>query len=68
MDLHWGLLVFLFAEWGGVNLHVYGEDVPERASAIGHMNHRSDIDWVLGFAYAWSRKSLGRMKIVMKSE
>lgn len=68
IDLHWGLLIYLFAVWGGVNLHVFGEDCPERTSCLAYMNHRSDVDWVLGFAYGYFRKSLGRMKIVMKSE
>ena len=68
VDWHWGLLIYLFAVWGGVNLHVYGEDCPEQCAAFAHMNHRSDVDWVLGFAYANSRNCLGRMKIIMKSE
>ena len=66
--MHWSLLVYLFAEWGGVNLHVYGSDMPNSGSAIGHMNHRSDIDWVLGFAYSFSVQALGRMKLIIKSE
>lgn len=68
IDLHWGLLIYLFSVWGGVNLHSYGTDCPIHASFLGHMNHRSDVDWVLGFAYAYTRNCLGRMKIVMKSE
>ncbi|XP_031554341.1 1-acyl-sn-glycerol-3-phosphate acyltransferase delta-like [Actinia tenebrosa] len=68
--LHWCQLTFLAEWWGGVNIKLYGnkEDYDKLGSESGIClaNHRSDVDWLIGWIMADRAGILGGTKCFMK--
>jgi lysophosphatidic acid acyltransferase / lysophosphatidylinositol acyltransferase len=64
--LHWPLLVFLTEGWGGIKLQECGELVPDDETCLVVINHRSDIDWIVGQSFGSRRLPMGGLKVIMK--
>eukprot|EP00960_Hanusia_phi_P043034 755833-Hanusia_phi.AAC.3 len=62
VSLHWPLLVWLIEGWAGVRLKLYGDKLPANETMIGILNHRSDVDWMIGFALCGRKCILGALK------
>eukprot|EP00897_Mesotaenium_endlicherianum_P007296 jgi/Mesen1/6595/ME000338S05780 len=71
VDLYWSQLVWLVDWWGNVEIRVYSD-----ADTWAHMgkehallicNHRSDIDWVVGWVLAQRAGCLGGTRALMKA-
>ncbi|XP_068697900.1 uncharacterized protein [Montipora foliosa] len=67
---HWCQLTFLAEWWSGLNIKLYGtkEDMEKlgKESAICLSNHRSDVDWLIGYIVADRAGILGTCKCFMK--
>lgn len=68
--LHWCQLTFLADWWSGMNIKLYGtkEDFDKlgKESAICLANHRSDVDWLIGYTVAERVGVLATCKCYMK--
>lgn len=68
--LHWCQLTFLAEWWSGLNIKLYGtkEDMAMlgKESAICFCNHRSDVDWLIGYTLADRVGVLATCKCYMK--
>ncbi|EKX49694.1 hypothetical protein GUITHDRAFT_67735 [Guillardia theta CCMP2712] len=67
VNLHWPLLVWLIEGWAGVKLKLYGDKLPHNETMIGILNHRSDVDWMIGFALCGRKCVLGALKVIVKT-
>lgn len=45
------LSVFLLEDWAGMSFKSYGDRIDPLKSHLTIVNHRSDVDWLLGLAY-----------------
>jgi len=54
--LHWCQMTFLAEWWSGMDIKLYGKkedfDKIGKESAICLANHRSDVDWLIGYTLA----------------
>ncbi|KAM7431510.1 hypothetical protein ABFA07_017925 [Porites harrisoni] len=68
--LHWCQLTFLAEWWSGLDIKLYGtkEDFDKlgKESAIIVCNHRSDVDWLIGYTLADRAGVLATCKCYMK--
>lgn len=68
--LHWCQLTFLVDWWCDLDIKLYGtkEDFDKlgKESAVCLCNHRSDVDWLLGYTLAGRAGILGTCKGYMK--
>ncbi|XP_001621942.2 1-acyl-sn-glycerol-3-phosphate acyltransferase delta [Nematostella vectensis] len=68
--LHWSQLTFLVDWWSETDLRLYGNEEDFRyfgkESAICVANHRSDVDWLIGWVMADRVHTLGTTKCYMK--
>lgn len=68
--LHWCQLTFLAEWWSGLDIKLYGtkEDFDKlgKESAICLCNHRSDVDWLIGYTVADRAGVLATCKCYMK--
>ena len=53
-ELLWLELVWLFDSWASVKIHIYADPVILRymEHALVISNHRSDVDWLVGWVLA----------------
>jgi len=68
--LHWCQLTFLSEWWSGLDIKLYGTkedfDMLGKESAICLSNHRSDVDWLIGYTVADRAGVLATTKCYMK--
>eukprot|EP01012_Entosiphon_sulcatum_P041859 TRINITY_DN55762_c0_g1_i1.p1 TRINITY_DN55762_c0_g1~~TRINITY_DN55762_c0_g1_i1.p1 ORF type:complete len:395 (-),score=63.52 TRINITY_DN55762_c0_g1_i1:55-1212(-) len=69
--LHWTQCVFLAEWWSGTTIRFWGDKADYDASigkdkGIAVCNHRSDVDWLLGWCIADKWNCLGGTKCLMK--
>lgn len=68
--LHWCQLTFLAEWWSGMDIKIYGKkedfDKIGKESAICLANHRSDVDWLIGYTLAGRAGVLATCKCYMK--
>ena len=68
--LHWCQLLWVAEWWSGLNMRYFGD--PEDYQMLGEenaiclCNHRSDLDWLLGWLTAEKHGCLGGAKALMK--
>eukprot|EP00051_Salpingoeca_urceolata_P011238 m.138992 g.138992 ORF g.138992 m.138992 type:complete len:387 (+) comp17045_c0_seq1:112-1272(+) len=71
VNFYWTELIFFGEWWGNVRLRIFAEPGTiesvgtDRAVAV--LNHRSDIDWLLGWFIASNFNVLGGTKCLLKS-
>ncbi|XP_057815530.2 1-acyl-sn-glycerol-3-phosphate acyltransferase 2 [Cryptomeria japonica] len=70
MDLLWSELVWLVTWWAGVKIRVYTDadtwKLMGKEHALLVCNHRSDIDWLVGWVLAQHFGCLGSARAIMK--
>eukprot|EP00250_Pteridium_aquilinum_P006111 c16092_g2_i1 orf=3-614(-) len=70
MELLWSELVWLMDWWGKVEIRAYVDDETWRQMGEEHAliisNHRSDLDWLVGWVLAQRVGCLGSTRAVMK--
>ncbi len=66
-SVHWSILVWLIEKWANVRIKMYGDIVPSGETALGLLNHRSDVDWIIGFALCSRKVWLGSLKVIVKT-
>lgn len=70
MELLWSELVWLMDWWGKVKIRVYVDNETWRQMGEEHAllisNHRSDLDWLVGWVLAQRVGCLGSTRAVMK--
>mmetsp|Transcript_40706 Transcript_40706/g.100026 ORF Transcript_40706/g.100026 Transcript_40706/m.100026 type:complete len:373 (+) Transcript_40706:341-1459(+) len=67
VGIHWPILVWFIEKWANVSIKMYGDPVPAGETALGLLNHKSDIDWVIGFAFCGRKCILGALKVIVKT-
>ena len=67
VSAHWPILVLLIEKWARVEIKLYGDTVPVGETALGLLNHRSDVDWIIGFAFCGRKCLLGGLKVIVKT-
>ncbi|KAK2641103.1 hypothetical protein Ddye_022866 [Dipteronia dyeriana] len=71
-ELLWLELVWLFDWWAGVKVQVYTDaetfELMGKEHALFICNHRSDVDWLVGWVLAQRKDCLGSALAVMKKE
>ncbi|KAJ7286656.1 hypothetical protein O6H91_Y324100 [Diphasiastrum complanatum] len=71
MEVLWSELVWLVDWWAGVKLRVYADPLEwtyiGKEHALLICNHRSDIDWLVGWVLAERVGCLGGCRAVMKN-
>ena len=67
ISLHWPILVWLIEKWANIEIVVYGDPIPDNETMIGILNHRSDVDWMIGFAVCGRHCALGALKVIVKT-
>lgn len=70
MDLLWSELVWLVTWWAGIKIRVYTDadtwKLMGKEHALLVCNHRSDIDWLVGWVLAQHFGCLGSARAIMK--
>lgn len=71
LEAFWSQLVWLVDWWGGLEVRIYTDnketwDSIGREHALVICNHRSDVDWVVGWVMAQRKGCLGGTRAVMK--
>jgi lysophosphatidic acid acyltransferase/lysophosphatidylinositol acyltransferase len=74
INLHWAQLVWLVDRWAGVRVRFHGDpammaqlsDGRRLDQALVVCNHRSGIDWLLGWVFSTRFKRLGHTKAMVK--
>jgi hypothetical protein len=67
VSFHWPILVWLIEKWAKVEIKMYGDTIPAGETALGLLNHRSDVDWIIGFAFCGRKCLLGSLKVIVKT-
>ncbi len=67
ISLHWPILVWLIEKWANIEIIVYGDPIPDNETMLGVLNHRSDVDWMIGFAICGRHCALGALKVIVKT-
>ena len=67
VSVHWPILVWLLERWAKVEIKLYGDTIPAGETALGLLNHRSDVDWIVGFAFCGRKCLLGALKVIVKT-
>jgi lysophosphatidic acid acyltransferase/lysophosphatidylinositol acyltransferase len=67
VSLHWPVLVWLIEKWANIEIVVYGDPMPDNETMLGILNHRSDVDWLIGFAMCGRHCALGALKVIVKT-
>ncbi|CAN6440510.1 unnamed protein product [Victoria cruziana] len=69
-ELLWLEFIWLFDWWSGLKIHVYADSETFKSLGQEHSlvicNHRSDIDWLVGWVLAQRSGCLGSTLAVMK--
>ncbi|KAI3806527.1 hypothetical protein L1987_22434 [Smallanthus sonchifolius] len=69
-ELLWIELVWIFDWWAGVKVQVYADsetlEMMGKEHALVLANHKSDIDWLIGWVFAQRSECLGSALAVMK--
>lgn len=70
MDAFWSQIVWLLEWWGRLEVRIYADPGTMKAmgteSAIAMCNHRSDVDWAIGWVLAQRCGCLGSTRALMK--
>eukprot|EP00475_Leptophrys_vorax_P044283 TRINITY_DN8816_c0_g1_i1.p1 TRINITY_DN8816_c0_g1~~TRINITY_DN8816_c0_g1_i1.p1 ORF type:complete len:391 (-),score=45.84 TRINITY_DN8816_c0_g1_i1:122-1294(-) len=68
----WSMFVWLVEWWGRVELRVYGDPKDwayfGKESALCICNHRSDIDWAIGWVFSQRAGCIGGTRALIKEE
>jgi len=62
----WTWLVWAYEEWGGIEYHWYGDDLPVRENSVVIANHKFFLDWTTVFALACRKGRVGGLKVFAK--
>lgn len=69
---YWSMFVWLVEWWGCVEVRAYGEqkdwDHFGTESALCVSNHRSDVDWAIGWVFAQRSGCIGGTRAMIKEE
>ena len=65
-DYYWKFAVWYGETWLGIQLHLYGDEVPMRENAFVISNHRWGVDFIIYWMFAVRKGRLGCLKLLAK--
>jgi len=65
-DLGWPLFIFMNEIIGKNKVIFYGENLPQKETALVISNHLSNADWIQIFGLAYRKSQLGSIKVQVK--
>ncbi|CAI5535745.1 unnamed protein product [Closterium sp. Naga37s-1] len=72
MGSFWAMLIWLIEWWGRVEVRLYGDPKDHayfgKESALCVSNHRSDVDWAIGWVFSQRCGCLGGTRALIKEE